>query len=161
MWHFHPKGLLLSEQQRFLWTRPFRWLSQPNDTRFSQSAQGSLHVQGDTGAVSSSFPSRSSFVFTSLVFYFLLYNSLTVSTSRFLHLCSGFCDCVGKLCLFCSLQLSMVFCEKHLLPSTTVYEICRNSSKKLMFWLLFVTLTREANSIWDRVGNKDQPKDCA
>lgn len=76
--------------------------------------------------------------------FFPLYNSLIVSISHFLHLCSSFCDCVGKWCLFCSLQLSMTFCEKHPLPSTTVYEICRSSSKKLMLWLSLVTLTREA-----------------
>lgn len=43
-WHFHPKGLFLSEKCRFLWIRSFRWL---NDTRFIWAAQSSLHVQGD------------------------------------------------------------------------------------------------------------------
>lgn len=43
-------------------------------------------------------------------FFFPLYNSLSVSISHFLHLCSSFYGRVGKWCLFRSLQLSMAFC---------------------------------------------------
>ena len=111
-WRFHPKGLFLSELHRFLWTVAFRQISQPNGTRFSRAAQSSLNVQGDLRVISNFRLSRSSFLFTCL--FFSLFNSLPVYISCFLHLCSSFCDCVRKLCLFCSAQLSMaIFCEKH------------------------------------------------